>query len=255
MTTLSIVTVVRNDLPGLQRTADSLDAQTLSDFEWVVIDGASREEHQPSREALSPTPAVLLSEPDQGIYDAMNKGWRNASGEWILFLNAGDTLCQARTLEDVIPELRRTSARWAFGVVRNVDAEGKVIGLQNASPFNRMGHALGNTTVPHQATFMRRELLDSLGGFDSRFGMAADQEAIYRAALEGEPAELVWPIANFPLNGRGMQVPVSAHVRAMRKARREHNDQYLGNAVTDAAATAALMMSRATAPWFGRLRN
>ena len=255
MTTLSIVTVVLNDLPGLTRTAASLASQIRPEFEWVVIDGDSTGEHRVNQKLLTPIPTVFISEPDTGIYDAMNKGWRQASGDWVLFLNAGDTLCQNRTLEDVIPALEESRADWAFGMVRNVDHHGNVIGIQNASPFNRMGQALGNTTVPHQATFMRTKLIEELNGFNPRFGMAADQELIYRAARKGPPAELVWPVADFQLDGRGMQVSPIEHIAAMRKARSQNRDRFMGNPLADAAATATLLVSRATGPWFNRLRG
>ena len=255
MTRVSIVTVVLNDLPGLLQTAQSLASQTRTDVEWIVIDGASTGAHHIERDSLTPSPTIFVSEPDAGIYDAMNKGWKNASGDWILFLNAGDTLCQDRTLEDVIPQLEASPANWAFGMVRNVDSSGNVIGIQNASPFNRMGHALGNTTVPHQATFMRTKLLEDLGGFSTQIGTAADQELIYRAARLGPPLELVWPIANFKLDGAGMQVSASAHVSTMKKARSQHRDRFLGNPVTDSAATAALHVKKAVAPWITRIRS
>ena len=241
MTSVSIVTVVRNDLPGLTKTGQSLANQTRRDFEWVVIDGASDDAHRPAPESLTPSPDVYVSECDEGIYDAMNKGWKLASGEWVMFLNAGDTLCQDRTLEDVIPHLRESTAQWAFGMVRNVDRHGNVIGIQNASPFNRMGQALGNTTVPHQATFIRRQLLADLGGFDPAFGMAADQELIYRAARHFRPEELVWPVSNFALGGLGMQVPDTQAVRLLRKARYRDGALVGGNQVVDSMMTALVI--------------
>jgi putative colanic acid biosynthesis glycosyltransferase len=246
------VTVVLNDLPGLQRTASSIGEQMFSAWEWIVIDGGSTGADAVDPTSLHPSPSTLLSEPDRGMYDAMNKGWQRATGEWVLFLNAGDVLCQPRTLDDVEPRLRETPARWAFGLVRNVDTAGNVVGIQNASPFNRNGQALGNTTVPHQATFLRRSLLAQLGGFRLDYGTAADQELIYRAARVGAPEELVWPIADFAIGGRGMQVPATRFITAMRRARREQQDHFLGNSLADAAATAALYVSRAARPVIGR---
>ena len=253
-TFFSIVTVVLNDLPGLRKTGASLANQSFTDFEWIVVDGASTDREKPDRGALTPEPIVFISEPDQGIYDAMNKGWKRASGEWILFLNAGDVLCQDRTLEDVAEQLSGSKASWAFGMVRNVDQEGRVIGIQNASPFNRMGQALGNTTVPHQATFMRRFLIHQLEGFRLDFGTAGDQELIYRAAKCGSPEELVWPIANFEISGRGMQVPATRVVQLMRRARRQNKDLYLGNSVTDFAMSSAVFAAKAVQPAVSWLR-
>ena len=255
MPTFSIVTVVLNDLSGLRKTAASLAHQSFTDFEWIVVDGASTDQQKPDPGALTPEPIVFISEPDQGIYDAMNKGWKLASGEWILFLNAGDALCQDRTLEDVAEQLKGSQALWAFGMVRNVDQQGRVIGIQNASPFNRMGQALGNTTVPHQATLMRRSLIHQLEGFRLDFDTAADQELIYRAAKIAEPRELVWPIANFEIDGRGMQVPASRVVQLMRRARKQNNDRYLGSSVADFLVSSAVMGVKAARPAASRLAH
>ena len=255
MPTFSIVTVVLNEHSGLEHTAQSLAKQTFTNFEWIVIDGASLEGQRPERENLNPRPSVLISERDEGIYDAMNKGWRRARGEWLLFLNAGDALCSERTLEDVALKIDGTTARWAFGMVRNVDAGGNVFGIQNASPFNRMGHALGNTTVPHQATFMRRSLLHELNGFRLDFDTAADQELIYRAARLGRPDELVWPIADFRVGGRGMQVSTLQVVTMMRRARDANDDRYRGSRLADGLLTAGVYVSKAAKPalaWFQR---
>lgn len=255
MSTFSIVTVVLNDRAGLEHTAQSLAIQTFTDFEWIVIDGASLEDQRPELESLNPRPSVLLSEHDRGIYDAMNKGWQRATGSWVLFLNAGDALCSQRTLEDVASKLEATTALWAFGMVRNVDASGRIYGIQNASPFNRMGHALGNTTVPHQATFMRRSLLEDLSGFRLDFDTAADQELIYRAARLGPPEELVWPISDFRVGGRGMQVSPVQVVTLMRKAREENDDRYRGSRIVDGLLTAGLYVSKATKPVVARLQR
>jgi len=242
--TFSIVTVVLNDLAGLHKTAASLADQTFTDFEWIVVDGASTEPHLPDPGALVPEPTVFISESDSGIFDAMNKGWKRSVGEWILFLNAGDALCQDRTLEDVAYQLEDSEALWAFGMVRNVDRHGQVIGIQNASPFNRMGQALGNTTVPHQATLMRHSLMRNLGGFSLDFGTAADQELIYRAARNGDPCELVWPVADFEINGRGMQVPAAQAVSFLRRARKRQTDYFLNSSALDLVLTVGIKLSK-----------
>lgn len=98
---ISIVTVTHNNLRGLQATQASLQSQTCQNFEWIVIDGDSSDgtkEH-----AATNRPATFVSEPDSGIYDAMNKGIDRASGDYILFLNAGDTLAAPETLERLLP--------------------------------------------------------------------------------------------------------------------------------------------------------
>ena len=257
MSLISIITVVLNDEPGLRATANSLSSQEFTDFEWLVKDGGSTDGTAKSFPSLTPLPAWLESSPDAGIYDAMNTATAHATGDWLLFLNAGDVLSESTTLSQVATILRSIRADWAFGTVRNLDASGRAVGWQSASPFNPLGLAIGQTTVPHQACFIRRELFESLGGYRTDFGTEADQEFLYRASLRGTPEEIVWPIADFRIGGRGMQRPTGHFARAMRRARREQGRPLLGNRLTDEAATAALLakeyLKAAEARFIGRV--
>ena len=238
---ISVITVVKNDLSGLRLTAESLRDQEFTDWEWLVKDGASSDGTAQALASLQPTPRWFESCADAGIYDAMNQALEHAQGEWVMFLNAGDTLSEPNTLARVAPILRETINDWAFGSVRNIDAAGRSTGWQSASPFNPLGLAMGQTTVPHQATFIRRELLRQLGGFRLDFGTEADQELIYRASLHGPPTEIVWPIADFRVGGAGMQRPTGHFAAAMRRARREQGQRIGGNAIVDTVATVALI--------------
>lgn len=103
----SIVTICRNNPGGLKKTAESIAAQTSKNYEWIVIDGASTDE---TKEILKTLPAEILSEPDNGIYDAMNKGIARASGDYLLFLNAGDALAAPSVLRDLEPYLEQAPA-------------------------------------------------------------------------------------------------------------------------------------------------
>ena len=241
MRLISIVTVVLNDEPGLRASATSLSSQEFTDFEWLVKDGGSTDGTAETLSSLTPPPVWFKSAPDSGIYDAMNAAAAHATGDWLLFLNAGDVLSESTTLAHVATVLRGTRADWAFGSVRNLDASGRAVGWQSASPFNPLGLAIGQTTVPHQACFIRRELFESLGGYRTDFGTEADQEFLYRASLRGSPEEIVWPIADFRMGGRGMQRPTGHFARAMRRARHEQGRPLLGNRLTDDIATAALL--------------
>ncbi len=83
----SVITVTRNNLVGLRRTHESLRIQSCGDYEWIVVDGASDDG---TADYLKKTGANWVSEPDRGIYDAMNKGIARAQGRWLIFMNAGD---------------------------------------------------------------------------------------------------------------------------------------------------------------------
>lgn len=232
MSFLSIVTVVRNDPDGLERTGRSIHDQGV-DVEWIVIDGASTDGTLDRLVGL--TPSVQVSEPDRGIYDAMNKGMRRATGEWITFLNAGDTYCERSTLTRVYDWLRGNSAQWGFGAVRNIDVSGRATGIQCASPFTTLGLAFGNTTVPHQATFLRRDFALSLGEFLTDGGTAADQEFLLRAAQRHPPAELVWPLVDFRVGGAGMGHGATHFPAAMWRYRRTAGISITGSRLLDSA--------------------
>jgi putative colanic acid biosynthesis glycosyltransferase len=95
---ISIVTVAYNDLENLKRTARSVQQQAFDDFEWIVVDGGSRDGTPAWLEAGVLRLTRWTSERDRGIYDAMNKGLDAAAGDYVLFLNAGDTLAEDDTL-------------------------------------------------------------------------------------------------------------------------------------------------------------
>lgn len=98
---IAVVTINYNRLSDLQKTFSSVSKQTHTDFEYIIIDGGSTDGSTSFLEEKSDSITYWVSEPDSGIYDAMNKGAKVASGEWILFLNAGDTFFSDRTLEDL----------------------------------------------------------------------------------------------------------------------------------------------------------
>lgn len=97
----SIITVCRNNLPGLQRTWESIKAQTYAGFEWIVIDGASTDGTAGFLTNLDYDKTSFVSEPDEGLYHAMNKGIKMAKGDYMVFMNSGDLFMSERTLSEV----------------------------------------------------------------------------------------------------------------------------------------------------------
>lgn len=97
---LSIITVNLNNRDGLKKTIDSVIAQTFKDFEWIVIDGGSTDGSRELLEEYSEHFAYWCSEPDNGIYNAMNKGVEHAKGEYCQFLNSGDWLAEETVLAE-----------------------------------------------------------------------------------------------------------------------------------------------------------
>ena len=102
---LSIITINYNNKAGLQRTIDSVICQTCNDFEWIVIDGGSTDGSKQLIELYQSHSAYWCSEPDNGIYDAMNKGIKKAQGEWLYFLGSDDWLVDNEVLANVSHQL------------------------------------------------------------------------------------------------------------------------------------------------------
>ena len=99
--TLSIITVNLNNCDGLKRTIDSVISQTFTDYEWIVIDGGSTDGSKELIEQYSDHFAYWVSEPDKGIYNAMNKGIKHTKGDYLLFINSGDWLVDENVLKTV----------------------------------------------------------------------------------------------------------------------------------------------------------
>lgn len=102
--TLSVITICYNNKNGFERTKESVCSQTFKDKEWIVVDGGSTDGTRELLQQFSPCIDFCISEPDNGLYDAINKGIRNASGEWIVCMNAGDCFADENVLSRIFRE-------------------------------------------------------------------------------------------------------------------------------------------------------
>lgn len=152
---VSIITINYNNRAGLERTMQSVLSQTVyDDIEYIVVDGASTDG---SVEVLKQYESLLsfaISEPDSGIYNAMNKGVKRAAGDYCLFLNSGDVLHDDKVIEDCIPYLGGED----FVMGKIMFFPSKRLGwFDITAPITMMDFYKGGP-VPHQATFIRRSL-------------------------------------------------------------------------------------------------
>ena len=171
----------------------------------------------------------------------MNNGALQAHGQWLYFLNAGDTFSESTSLERIAQHLEVTPLEWGFAAVRDIRANGEEFSLQCASPFDQRGLALGHITIPHQGTLVRRTTFESMGGFLIDFGTEADQEFIYRLSRRSAPFEVVWPIADMRMGGVGSSGSTGHFPRAMRRARRSIGVPVGGNWLIDSIAFGAVL--------------
>lgn len=210
----SIITVVRDDLPGLQRTAASLMAQSCRDVEWLVVDGDSGGETVAWLESR-PHPAIAWSSaPDQGPYDAMNQGLRRATGDYVLFLNAGDCLATATTLAVVAAYL--AAAPQTIDFIYGNALELTAAGTLRHKPARAHRYFWYGMFSHHQAMFYRRVVIADQS-YDLRFRVAADYAFTITALRKIHT--IVWleiPICIFAPGGRSQrEAAVGRHEEAI----------------------------------------
>lgn len=163
---ISVITVVYNDVHNLEKTILSLKSQNVSNLEFLVIDGGSSDGTdqliQKHREFIN----IFISETDEGIYNAMNKGVRLASGEWISFLNAGDVY-KANSLSIVSDALsKRTDQELLAFSCEYISEEGYTYIHTPTSQVNEV--------LPHPSVFAHRDLFSKFGYFDESYKIFAD---------------------------------------------------------------------------------
>ena len=181
MCKLSIITINYNDAVGLQRTLNSTLTQTCTEFEHVIVDGASTDNsveiiQQYEKDATAcGINVVWVSEQDKGIYNAMNKGIKMASGEYIQILNSGDCLAADTVVADMYSALRgKESPEIIYGNMTKIDASGKVIGKSTETPYSFHNYFV--STLNHDCAYIKRSLFDDgqYGLYDENLKIVSD---------------------------------------------------------------------------------
>ena len=237
--TISVITVVRNDRDGLLRTLESCAAQTFDSFEHVIFDGASTDGTAELLAAWrTDVRTVKRSERDGGIYDAMNKAVQMASGELLIFMNAGDTFTGTDDLGFVASEWHAGGWRWGYGASRYVRDGQPIQGIVQA-PFRLRRFELGLTFVPHQSAYIERTLFHELGGYRLDVGLSADQQLLMRAARMSPPAVWIRFLSDFELGGAHSKSSEMARVRRWHRIRKMDDRLILGSNIADSVFSIA----------------
>jgi len=163
---LSIITINYNNKEGLQKTIDSVIDQTWRDFEWIIIDGGSKDGSRELIEQYQQHFTYWCSEPDKGVYNAMNKGVSKAKGEYLQFLNSGDVLYDKYVLQNV--DDLHSDADIISGQVERMDNH-QLLRKYDKSILMQ----LYNDTLNHQGTFIKRTLFDGLK-YDENLKIVSD---------------------------------------------------------------------------------
>lgn len=166
--TLSVIVVCKNPGPCLCTALMSVWEQQQVAVELIVIDGGSTDGTRQWLEENRTRIAVLVSETDRGVYDAMNKGVSQARGEWIYFLGSDDRLVGASVLSEAVAGMCKTDAGVVAGEV--AFADGRIYKLGSNVT------AIARNFVHHQGAFYRRQWFEKMGGFDATLAVMADYD-------------------------------------------------------------------------------
>ena len=219
---LSIITINRNNASGLKKTIESVIIQSFTDVEYIVIDGASTDESVDIIKSYSDKISYWVSEPDSGIYNAMNKGVLASHGEYVLMLNSGDYLVDKDVIQSVIPLLD------GIDIIQGniIEEHGNIVyrnrgfGKSDISYFDIMkGFFL------HQASFCKRSLFDRNGLFDENYKVIGDTK-FFMTCLDKGNASFKYidvDISNYDMSG------ISAEVNTKWSERKNLEDKMMRN--------------------------
>lgn len=201
MIRFSVITITYNAEKVLQRTLDSVLCQTYGGVEHLIIDGASKDDtltlaeayKQQSDASDNEHKVIIQSEPDRGIYDAMNKGLTQAYGDYVVYLNAGDFFPSNDTLEQIVHRCRLTELPSdslpgvLYGNTDIVDGEGRFLHPRRLQPpaqltWRSFRHGM---LVCHQAFYARTDIAKNLQ-YDTRYRFSADVDWCIRVIREAE---------------------------------------------------------------------
>lgn len=203
---LTIVTINRNNGSGLEKTIQSVRSQTVTDFEYIIVDGASSDSSVDVIRKYSDifgSRLKWISEPDKGIYNAMNKGISMASGEYVQFLNSGDCLVADDVVEKMYKAL--SDSGWPpilygnmlkdmpDGLLRDKCFAGQEISL--------LGFYIG--TLNHSPAYIRKSLFDKYGLYDESLRIVSDWKWYMKAIIFGDekPVYTDLDVTLFDMNG------------------------------------------------------
>ncbi len=196
---ISIITINYNNIKGLEKTIKSIIHQTENHYEFIIIDGGSTDGSKELIESYSEKIDYWVSEPDTGVYNAMNKGIKAAKGDFVIFMNSGDTFYENNVLEKVNPLLVDEFDIY-YGDNYKVKQNSK---RKKTYPEKLSFSFFYSSCINHQATFIRRQLFFDYFLYNEKFKIVSDWEFfIYTICIENRPSKyLKMTICNYDFTG------------------------------------------------------
>lgn len=245
---ISIITIVKNDASALERTISSVSQQVLKSFEFIIVDGGSADGTLDVIKSHTDCVSSWISEPDHGIYDAMNKGLAHATGDWVIFLNAGDTFSNQEVLQRILSdgspnasiflssvnqdtEHRVTDTVHDPGIISTGAGDAEVIYGDSIADYGQFQiyRKAGSPAdlwkgmfCNHQSMLFRRKLFFHRE-FRTDLDIAGDHEFIYRIHSEGFTfAYLPIPVVTWHTRGVSNRRQVKSVVERYKMVKQYH---------------------------------
>jgi glycosyltransferase involved in cell wall biosynthesis len=179
---ITVITVVYNGAKHLEDTIKSVINQTYPNVEYIIIDGGSTDGTIDIIKKYEDYIDYWVSEPDKGIYDAMNKGIDLTAGQWINFMNAGDKFFNDNTIFFIYQNVKSFDSNCdiVYGKAGVIDEKGELVSIQGLNERESLRKLKKYMSVPHQSTFYRLEFFKKIGKYDDNLKLAGDYEILLR---------------------------------------------------------------------------
>ena len=179
---ITVITVCYNSATTITDTLSSVSDQSYDNIEHIVIDGGSSDGTIDLVNWHGKRVSKIVTGPDGGIYDAMNKGLRLATGDYVAYLNSDDFYANDKVIQQIAEAIHETNADAIYGDLSYVKRNDPKIRVRYwKSQMFQPGSFAQGFAPPHPTFFMKRKLLDELGGFNLSYTLAADFDLMFRA--------------------------------------------------------------------------
>lgn len=199
---ISIITVNLNNSVGLELTIKSVISQVSDDYEYLIIDGGSKDDSLEIIKNYSTSNLFWLSEPDRGVYDAMNKGISKSSGYYLLFLNSGDSFLNENSLQVLLDNSNGEDLIYGDLIIKKEGDD-----YLKSYPEKLNIRYFFRESLPHPATLISRNRLLRLGMYDVELRLVSDWKFFFLAVVKDNVSykHVPFPISVFPFDGMSSQ--------------------------------------------------
>lgn len=180
---ISVITICYNNETEIRQTIESVVCQTHDDLEYIVVDGASKDGSLAIINEYKDRITKIISEPDKGIYDAINKGIRNATGEVIGLVHAGDRLFDKDVIRKIAEFHEKTGVDISYGSSQSIDEKGRIKRIREALEPRKIYFRTG-WMPSHMSIYAKKEVFEKYGYYRQDIGYAADYEWVIRTFMK-----------------------------------------------------------------------